>query len=193
MPNKSFKEFSPERTQSQGSAHDSGTFWNTDGNEVGLHGLLKGETGMDEMRDPDPSLATDLPEVPDSPDSTAPEEPPKELPEEPTEPPRRPRGRPKAQPAPEEPPEEPAEPVDMHEAVFQYVCRRLVENLKEKHKSEIYQADFASKLFDKWLDGETCSQNPLLASLMQECLESGVSDPYLADLTKPVMEWVLDQ
>ena len=79
---------------------------------------------------------------------------------------------------------------DTYSKVLNYVCNKTIQFLLENHKSKIYTADFAGKLFNDYLNGKIDATNPLFEELIGECLREGIKDPYLGDLTEEVLIYI---
>ena len=81
---------------------------------------------------------------------------------------------------------------EIGDKVLQFVCEQTINNLKDNHKSNIYTQEFANKLFNNFLDGSMDSSNPLFVELIKECIENEEKDAYLGDLTKEVLNYIIN-
>lgn len=97
---------------------------------------------------------------------------------------------------------------DVQTLVFNHICKKIMEDLKENYSSNIYTKEFACKLFDALIkdidklndeanDGESsildCRtvNNPLFIALVDEILESDFENDYLGkDLTRLTLNYI---
>jgi hypothetical protein len=78
--------------------------------------------------------------------------------------------------------------------VFKYVCKKLVTSISDGYVSKVYTPEYAKSLFKGYADGKfKASSNPLFKNLVDECIQQGVSDQYLGDLTKSVLLYIKEE